>query len=458
VTNALISVLALLVVLGVLVFVHELGHFVAAKWAGIRVFRFALGMGNPVRRLTVKRGHTEYAICWLPLGGYVKMASREEMDTDPLQGGDASLANVPPEETFESKPVWKRMVVILAGVAMNVLFAWGAYSLVFHRQGRPVNPTVTVGLVVDTALPPGAGGLAALQPGDSLVAVGGRPVRTWDDVLEGIRAAPGDSVVFEAAGRPPVVALVHPDAVGDRIRMAGAVFPALLPVIGEVVPGRAAAEAGLASGDTVLAVDGQPIAQWYDLTAILEASPGRPLTLTVGRAGGRRPVPITPATETVPGPAGEVREVGRIGVYVQGPDLRYEPLSVVQAVREGGRLTLVTSTFIVRVVRGMLTGRVSTREVAGPISIAQMASTSARQGFDDFLMFMGLISVNLAIVNLLPIPILDGGQFLFLLGEAVLRRPLPLRLRRGLTAAGLLMVGLLMVLAFSNDIARLLGR
>src|SRR5512135_734353 len=148
----LVTVMSFIVVLGVLVFVHELGHFLAAKWAGIRVFRFSLGMGAPIRRLTFTRSGTEYAVCWLPLGGYVKMASQEEMAGDALEG-PAPEEQVPHHETFEAKPVWKRMVVILAGVTMNTLFAWMVFSGVLYKNGRPVNPTTTVGRVADSGLP-----------------------------------------------------------------------------------------------------------------------------------------------------------------------------------------------------------------------------------------------------------------------------------------------------------------
>ncbi len=455
--TALISLASLVVVLGVLIFLHELGHFVAAKWAGIRVFRFSLGIGTPIPGLSFKRGHTEYAICWLPLGGYVRMASREETSGDTLEGGAIDMSDVPPEETFETKPVWQRMIVILAGVAMNVVFAWAAYSAVFYRQGKPVHPSTVLGQVVDSALPAGAAGLRALAPGDSLVAVGGVPLASWEQIQDRLQALPQDTILFEAAGRDPVAVVLHRDALVDRMAVATALLPWVPAVLGEVVPDRPAARAGLETGDTVVAVDGRATPQWYDLVRVLEARPGEELLLTVGGPEGRREVRLTTESATVPGPDKTERQVGRIGVYPRGPDVRYEPLSPGGAMRAGAALTASTSTFIVRVVRGMFTGRVSTREVGGPIAIAQIAGESARRGFDDFLMFMGLISINLAIVNMLPVPVLDGGQFLFLLGEAVLRRPLPMVLRQRLTAVGLVLVGLLMVLALSNDIMRLLG-
>jgi regulator of sigma E protease len=452
----LVTVLSFIVVLGVLVFVHELGHFLAAKWAGIRVFRFSLGMGAPIPRLTFTRGGTEYAICWLPLGGYVKMASQEEMAGDALEG-PAPEGQVPHDQTFEAKPVWKRMVVILAGVTMNVLFAWMVFSGVLYRNGRPVNPTTTVGRVVDSGLPAAARPITALQVGDRITDINGQTVASWEEVMQGIQQATGDSVVIGVAGKPPVVLPIHHDALEQRIAAGLALWPDMPPVIGQVVKGRPAAKAGLQTGDTVLALDGQPVREWYDMVGLLESRSGEALTVAVGRPAGRVDLTVTPYRDTVRLPGGGTRTIGRIGVYPKDIENRFQQLTLGQAIAAGGEMTLNTSTFIGRSVRGMLTGRISAREVGGPIAIGQSAGEAARQGAADFLMFMALISVNLAVINLLPIPVLDGGQFIFLLGEGVLGRPLPLRLRQRLTALGLLLIGLLMVLAFSNDIRRLLG-
>jgi regulator of sigma E protease len=209
-------------------------------------------------------------------------------------------------------------------------------------------------------------------------------------------------------------------------------------------------------GDTVLAVDGHPASQWGDVVALIEARPDRDLSLTVGRAGGRAELSAHSVSDAVKDSAG-ARKVGKLRLGVDIPE-RHVPLGLGQAIMAGGRQTASVSTQIVRVVRGLFSGRVSTREVGGPIAIGVAAGESAQLGPTAFLGFMALISVQLAVVNLLPIPVLDGGQFLFLLGEAVLRRPLNVRLRERLTLVGLVLIALLMVLAFSNDIRRLLGR
>jgi regulator of sigma E protease len=450
-----ISVLSLIVILGVLVFVHELGHFVAAKWAGIYVHRFSIGMGKPVKRLSFRRGETEYAIGWLPLGGYVKMASREEDPAAALEGGLEHI-EVPPDRTFESKPVWKRMIVILAGVTMNVLLAWIIYIGLNWVVGRSIYPITTVGRVDAAALPPGAEDLARLEPGDRIVRVAGRPVTAWDEVQHALITTADDSIVFEVEGKAPVVARLHRDALEGRGRLVGALWPFIPPVIGQVVPGRPGARAGVETGDTIIAVDGEPVLQWPDAVRMIEARPDQDLTLTVGRAGGRVDLAAHTVVEEVKDSAGKARRVGRLGLGNK-VDERNEPVSLGRAIVLGAQQTADMSTQIVRVVRGLFSGRVSTREVAGPIGIGVMAGQAAQLGLASFLSLMALISVNLAVLNLLPIPVLDGGQVVFLLGEAVLRRPLSMKLRERLTMVGLVLLLMLTVLAFSNDIRRLIG-
>ncbi len=453
----LVNILAFLVVLGVLVFVHELGHFLAAKWAGIYVHRFSLGLGSPIKALSFRRGETEYAISWFPLGGYVKMASREEDPSAALEGGlEPIQVPVPADRVFESKPVWKRMIVILAGVTMNVLFAWLLFSGLNWAVGLSVYPVTQVGRVVASDLPAGAEELARLAPGDRIVRVAGRPVAAWEDIQRGLITAGADSVVIEAEGREPAVVRLHRDALEARARASQALVPFVAPVIGQVVAGRPAARAGVALGDTILAVNGEPVSQWTEVVERVEARPDQEVTLTLGREGGRRDVTARTVVEAGKDSAGQTKRVGKLGLGVRLEE-RHEPVSFGRALVLGAQQTGAVSTQIVRVVRGMFSGLVSTREVGGPIAIGLMAGESVQLGLAAFLAFMATISVNLAILNLLPIPVLDGGQFLFLLGEAVMRRPLSVRLRERLVMVGLALILMLTVLAFSNDIRRLIG-
>jgi regulator of sigma E protease len=454
--TVVITLLALAVVLGVLIFVHEAGHFLAAKWAGIYVHRFSLGLGSPIRRLSFRRGETEYSVSWLPLGGYVKMASREEDAASALLEGGAA-AQVPPDRVFEAKPVWKRMIVIVAGVTMNLIFAWAAYTYVAAKHGRSIDPTTTVGLVLTDSLRGPMAPLAALRPGDRIVRVDGDSVSSWDEVVHHLLSGRGSAgVTIELSDGRQVKLDLHPAAIEDRARVAGAVLPYRGPVVDEPVSGRPAARAGVQPGDSIVAVNGQAVSQRYDVLAIMDTSAGKPVTLTVARDGRRVDLAMKASAEQGVGLDGKTRQVGRIGVRFRDPE-RTEPYTLVGAMGAGTEATLNSMTFIVRTVQGLLTRRVSASNVGGPILIAQQAGEFARLGFDPFLEFMALISVNLAVLNLLPVPVLDGGQLLILLAEAVIRRPVPVAFRERLTMLGLVVVVLLMVLAFSNDIRRLLA-
>ena len=452
----LLTLLSLIIVLGVLVFVHEAGHFIAAKWAGIYVHRFSLGLGPPIPWLSFRRGETEYSISWLPLGGYVKMASREEdIGSSPLEGGRPA-SEVPPDRMFEAKPVWKRMVVILAGVTMNALFAWLVFTALAAKNGRQFDPVTTVGRVVPELVPPEAASFLQIKPGTRIVAVNGKPVNSWDEVQSGIANAPEQEIRLRLDDSSVVTAAIHPDALEQRLKASQSLQPYRAPVVGEVVPGRPAARAGLEPGDTITAVAGEPVQQWYDLVERIQTAGERQLPVEVARGGRHLSFEITPYVDSVTGPDGKTQAVGRIGVAAAS-QYESQPLTLGEAVVEGWHGTVEASSQIFRTVRGLFSGRISKRELGGPILIGQLAGQSARMGLDPFLAFMALISINLAILNLLPVPVLDGGQFLFLVAEAVVRRPLPLKLRERLTMLGLVLIVLLMGLAFSNDLRRLFG-
>ncbi len=449
----LLSVGALIIVLGVLIFIHEAGHFIAAKLAGIHVHRFSLGLGTPIKALSFTRGGTEYAVSWIPLGGYVKMATAEEDVTSSALEGGRPEQEVPADQYFESKPVWVRMIVILAGVTMNALFAWALYSFIIAKNGQPYNPTTTVGFVAED-LPAGAENLSLLVPGDSITAIGDVPVDSWGQVVHQIQSTSNETIMIHRAGKAPVELTIHPDALEERMRASTAILPYMPAIVGALFEDMPAHEAGIVPGDTILSVDGSPTPQWYDLTEFLSQNPERELTLVLGRADGVDTVLAAPAAMPDTAPDGAIRMVGKLGIYSQ-PTTQLRSLSLGESVVAGARETANYGTIVVRSIRGLLTARVSTSELGGPILIGQLAGRTARAGIDPFLTFMALISINLAVLNLLPIPVLDGGQFLFLLAEGVLRRPLSLKLRERLTAVGLVLIFMLMGLAFWNDLSRL---
>jgi len=447
------SLFAFLVLLGILIFVHEAGHFLAAKWAGIWVHRFALGLGAPVKALSFTRNGTEYSICWLPLGGYVKMASREEEAISSALEGAAATHPVPEGMYYEDVAVWKRMIVTLAGVTMNLVLALVIYFGIALANGRTVISELRVGQVEISALPKGAEALRQIKVGDRITAISGERVQNWNDAQSMIFNAPGNDVSVTVNDSLTLLVRLHSDQLEERMLAAGALSPYLPAVVGQVIEGGVAARAGLVSNDTVTSANGAPIAQWYDLVKALRGSPGRSVTLAVAGPGGTRTVAVVP--DSVKDSTGAA--IGQVGIYPPDLPVIHEPLSVLGAAKSSVSLTLVSSRTIFRTLRGMLFGKVSSKNLGGPIAIGQMAGQALKLGLDTFLTFMALISVNLAVLNLLPIPILDGGQFLFLAAEGVIRKPLSVKLRENLMYVGLVLIGMLMLVAFWNDFRRLLG-
>jgi regulator of sigma E protease len=349
------------------------------------------------------------------------------------------------------------MIVIVAGVTMNLVFAWAVYTYVAARHGRSIDPTTTIGLVLTDSLTGPMAPLAKLKPGDRIVRVDGQIVSSWDDVVHHILSGQNNAgVTIDLADGRQVKLDLHPAAIEDRARAVSAILPYRSAVVDLAVGGRPAAKAGIAPGDSIVAVNGQSVTQRYDVLAIMDTSPGKPVTMAVLRDGRRLDLSMKALAEQGIALDGKPREVGRIGIRFRDPEVT-EPYTLFGAMRAGTEATLNSATFIVRTVQGLLTRRVSASNVGGPILIAQQAGEFARLGLDPFLEFMALISVNLAVLNLLPVPVLDGGQLVMLFAEAVIRRPVPVALRERLTMVGLVVVVLLMVLAFSNDIRRLLG-
>ena len=340
-------ILAFIFELGVLNFVHELGHFLAAKWAGIRVERFSLGF--PPRMIGKKIGDTDYCISWLPLGGYVKMAGMidESMDTK-IEGK--------PDE-FMSKPIWKRAIVIGAGPAMNLILAFVLFSGLAYHLG-----------------------------------------------------------VSE-----------------------------LLPVVEELLPGSPAESIGLQPGDRITNVGGSPIQTWEELTTIIHASPDKPLPIEWARNGEQLSAVVTPKLDPQ-------QKIGLIGIK---PRVTHHDLGFVQSVSTGFMLSWRMTAEVGRVVGRLFSGQESIKEgLAGPLKIMEMAGAFARQGFADLLQFIAFISLQLGLLNLLPIPVLDGGHLLFLGIESVMRRPVSVRTRLIIQQFGMALLLALMVFVIINDIPK----
>jgi regulator of sigma E protease len=363
----LTTILATALVLGVLILVHELGHFWAAKAVDIEVSRFSIGFGP--RIWGFRRGETEYVLSALPLGGYVKMEGMaDEEVTSKLEGSSNGEAREPSPRDFDAKPLWARFLVISAGVAMNLLFAFLAFSLVARSQGvyRPVVSAVDAG-------------------------------------------SPADS-------------------------------------------------AGIVAGDLVVSVDGRAVGSRDEVGRIIFGRAGEPVRLEIRHEGGTRSVSVVPYhAREYDEVARDSVEYGRIGVRFDATEESFRSLNLAEAAVAGGRETMSWAREVYDFFVRLVTGERSPRELGGPLAIGQLSGMAARAGFWPLLNFMAIISVNLAVLNLLPIPVLDGGHLLFLGIEAVRGKAVSMEQRLRFTQIGMLFVLGLMVWAFANDILRIVG-
>ncbi|MFO7892943.1 MAG: RIP metalloprotease RseP [Longimicrobiales bacterium] len=450
----MITIIATIIILGVLIFVHELGHFATAKWVDIEVPRFSIGLGPKMVGFT--RGETEYVIAWLPLGGYVRMAGMDDMEA--LEGGEHDAAEAASSgRDFESKSLPARAMVISAGVIMNFLFAWLLFSIIGLGWGVRQAPEPVVGDVLEQLLTAETVALAGIPRGARITAVNGTEVGDWSQVQQALMRA-GDSLRLEFADAAPV-AVPLPENDSARTNVVSAMEPAVhRPAqASSVTAGSAAQGAGLQAGDRVVRVAGDSITGWHGMVAAVEDHPGEALPVVVERDGELVELTLTPERTEV---ADGALVVGRIGV---APTMRVidafprERMGPVRAVVYGGEETVRITRMILGYLGGLFTGTESARDVGGPILIYQISEQVVQIGFDAFLNFMALFSVNLAILNLLPIPILDGGQLMFLAVEGIRGKALSIEQRMRLSQVGLVLVVAIMVWALANDVLRLFG-
>ncbi len=452
-SGVLYSLAAFIVAVGVLVTVHEFGHFLVARLVGVKVLRFSVGFGKPLWRRQASPEATEFVVAAIPLGGYVKMVDERE--------GNVSEADLP--YAFNRKPVGSRIAVVLAGPAFNFLFAILAYWLMFASGVPGLKPVV--------AEPPPASpaAQAGLQARDEILRVDGRVTRTWDDaalaILDGLLG--GRRLVLEVR------------SVDDRVRTAelnlsdsGEILegndllreiglrpyrPPMPAVIDRIVPGGAAERAGLQPGDHILSADGKPIDDWEDWVEYVRARPEQGIAVTVDRNGAAVEIQLWPERVEM-----DDASIGRIGAYVRIPEtlgedlrtvVRYGPL---EALTHGIAKTWRMSALTLRTLWKMLLGQASVENLSGPISIAQYAGHSASAGFSSFLGFLAIVSISLGILNLLPIPVLDGGHLLFYVIEIIKGSPVSEQAEAFGQRIGIALILALMTLALFNDFARLL--
>ncbi len=447
----LTTLVAFLIVIGVLVFVHELGHLVAAKSVGIAVPRFSIGFGPRIAGF--HWGETEYVISALPLGGYVRMAGME--DAAELEGG-SELSMEPSDRDFDAKPLWARFWVISAGVLMNFLFAIVVLAMVALIWGQAINPTTRVAISERSTLSGAAAPLASIPTGAELSAVGGEPVDNWNEVVARLSdAGAGPLSLTFVDGQE--VTLNLPSSATERLEVIEHVDFFAEPVIGGVETGSAADVAGMQEGDRVVRAADQPVSSWTEFVDVIRANPGTDVPLVVMRGGEEVALNVTPEPAQETQVSGRRVEIGRLGVLAQAVETEHQEVGFFEAVRHGWDVTYGTSVMIVKLLGDLFTGDASPRSLGGPLTIGQISGETARAGIEMMLGWMALLSINLAVLNLLPIPVLDGGQLLFLGVEAVRGRPLSVEQRLRLSHVGLIIVVGIMVWAITNDFLRIFG-
>ncbi len=426
------SILAFVFVLGVLVFVHELGHFLVARMLGIRVITFCIGMGPKL--LKFKRGDTEYAIALLPIGGYVKMAG--ENPDEPHSGA---------ADEFITRPKWDRFRILIAGPAMNIVLSLVLMTVVL-AQGAQVpifeSDPVDVAVVIKGS-PAERGGIT---PGDRIIKVGSQRTDTWEDFFLAIggRAERNVPISLLREGRERVVTVVPEAQTKMRIGDIG-VLPKVHPSIRSLQAGGPAEQAGLKVDDVVLALNGEPIVFSAQLSAEIRKHPDEEITLTIQRAGATLDIQVTPRRQG---------DIGLIGIGILDPSRIVQP-TLLGAAKMSVESNVKFAGLIFQTLRGLLTRETSPSQLMGPVAIAQMSGDTAAAGWISLFGFMAMLSLNLGLLNLLPIPVLDGGHIFIMAVEGLARRDFSMKMKERLMLAGFVVLMMLMVTVMYNDLARI---
>lgn len=428
--------------LGLLIFIHELGHFLVAKWSGIRVERFSLGFGPVI--LKYKMGETEYCLSLLPLGGYVKMTGQEDF-------GEEEVVALDDPRAFNRKPLKNRLAVVFAGPVMNLVLPFFLMPLVFligRSEMKVFNqPPVVVGVRQDSsALAEG------IQVGDRIVSIDGQATPTWTDAMKLMAKPAGSSLELEVQRgsetfRKKLSSKQIDASTGGFVGIEPLFFIDVDPVIGEVSPNTPASNAGAKADDRVVSINGTPVENWIQMSDIVNASGGNELAVIVKRDNAEVPLKIKPKQDP------------KSGKYILGvikasnPDY-YETrrYGLGEAVKEGFKENVLLIGMTFKVLKDLVTLKASYTELGGPVRIAQISAQAAKRGFGNFLFLLAFLSIQLGILNLLPIPVLDGGHVAFMLYESIARKPLSPKVRMVMQFAGMSLLLLLMVAVTVNDV------
>ncbi len=443
------TILAFIFVLGILIVVHELGHYWVARWCGVKVLRFSVGMGKIVWSRRFGPDQTEWALSALPFGGYVKMLDAREGD----------ISDLPPQDLareFTRQSVWKRIAIVAAGPLANFLLAIGLFTGLY-MHGIPEPAPRLRAVPAQTAAHE-----AGLRGGELVTAVNGKTVQIWSDMRWQLiqRVLESEAAVLEVQRKDgsgysvtlPLAGITPRDLEGDFLRKLGLDLARPPARLERVLQDGPAAEAGLRAGDVVLAIDGVAVADGLALIERVSAAPGKPLRLQVRRGDAELEVGVTPRASQHQG-----RTIGQIMVELNSaPELITTSAPPLAAFGKAVERTWDSSVLTLKMLGKMLTGEVSWKNISGPITIADYAGQTARMGVISYLSFIALISISLAVMNLLPIPVLDGGHLLYYSLELLTGRPISERAGEIAQRAGIGILMALMLVAVFNDIVRLL--
>jgi len=438
-----ITIVAGIIMLGILVFVHELGHFCVAKLCGVKVLKFSLGFGP--RLISHQRGETEYMICAIPLGGYVQMLGEGGGE----QGEDAELVDEDEHRSFAKKSIPRRMAIVAAGPIRNLLLPFIILPIAY-LVGINLPAYLEEPACVGYVMPESEAAEAGFRNGDCIIKIGGMDVLSWTDTGPALVNSAGEPIVFTLNRVDGTEELVIDSENGalEGLQSIG-LLPEQEPVIGGLAPAMPALEAGLKEGDRILSVGARQIVSWYELKGAIQDVGGQPVAVVIERDMQQLTVELVP--KKVDG-----NDDYLIGVAPHH-ETTFKRFPVIEAVAAGAERTVDLIELTLVFIQKLFSGHVSSSNIGGPITVVQIAGQAAQTDISSVLSILAFLSIQLGILNLLPIPILDGGHLFFYTFELVFRRPISLRAREWAQQIGLILLVLLMGLAFYNDIVRLLG-
>jgi regulator of sigma E protease len=438
----MLTILAGIIMLGILVFVHELGHFAVAKFCGVKVLKFSLGFGP--RLVSRQWGDTEYMICAVPLGGYVQMLGEGGGEA----GEEAELDPADKARSFAAQSIPRRTAIIAAGPIMNLALPFLILPIAY-MVGVNVPAYLDAQPCVGHVVAESEGAQAGFQSGDCILSINNDQVQTWTDTNTQLISHVGSPLVFRVARNSESLTLVMtPEDGGLEGLQSLGLLPYQAAVIGGLAPGMPAQAAGMEVGDRIVNINGSAIDSWYDLRRNIQTGRGQAQVFTVERDGQQIDLSVQAVRQDTNGPE------YLVGIAPQ-PETTFRRFGLVAAFQAGADRTTELIRLTLVFIQKMFAGHVSSKNIGGPITVVQIAGQAAQTDLAAILSVLAFLSIQLGILNLLPIPILYGGHLFFNLFEAVFRRPMSLRAREIAQQVGLLLIIMLMVLAFYNDIMRI---